>query len=390
MIDQLDTMHPRSAAPAAPLRLALVSDTYLPEVNGVTTVLRTMRDGLRARGHEVLVLAPRYDRPGPDDADVIRRPSMPCPLYSGVRLSLSIGPYLDRAFTRFRPQVLHVATEGPLGLVARRWALDRGVPLVTSFHTDFPRYAERYLGARAAGPVRRYCAWFHAPARVTQTPSEETARELRNLGLGHVMVWGRGVDPSHFTPARRSESRRAMDGAGGKPVVLHVGRLAREKDTDVLVAAFRRAHERLGESVHFEVSGDGPEGAAVRERLPFARHHGFVDRDRLAELYADSDVFVFPSPTETCGLVALEAMASGIPVIAANAGGVLENVRPDENGLLVPAGDAGAFADAIATLIGDPVHRQRLATGARAWSERRSWSAELDVLEGMYASLARA
>jgi glycosyltransferase involved in cell wall biosynthesis len=381
--------HDSSIRVTAPLRVALVSDTYLPEINGVTTVLRTMRDGLRARGHHVLLLAPRYDRPGPDDTDVIRRPSMPFPFYPAVRLSLSIGRYLDRAFARFRPEVVHVATEGPLGFAARRWALARGVPLVTSFHTDFPRYAERYLGARAAGPIRRYCAWFHAPARVTQTPSEETARELRALGLERVMVWGRGVDPLHFTPSRRSESRRATDGMGGRPVVLHVGRLAREKDTDVLVAAFTRAHERLGDTVRFEVSGDGPEGATVRERLPFARHRGFLDRERLADLYADCDVFVFPSPTETCGLVALEAMASGIPVIAANAGGVLENVRPDENGLLVPAGDAGAFADAIATLIGDPVRRQRLATGARAWSERRSWAAELDVLEAMYASLAR-
>lgn len=136
-------------AAAKPLRVALVTDTYLPEINGVTTVLHTIRDGLRERGHRVLVIAPRYPDSGPDERDVIRRPSMSAPFYSAIRLSLSVGPYLPRALERFRPQVLHVATEGPLGFVGRRWALTRGVPLVTSFHTDFPRYAHRYLGSFA-------------------------------------------------------------------------------------------------------------------------------------------------------------------------------------------------------------------------------------------------
>src|SRR5262245_56361849 len=228
---------------SAPSRIALVTDTYLPEINGVTTVLRTMPDGLRARGHEVLVVAPRYGTPGPDEAGVIRRASMAFPLYPAVRLSSPLGGAAARALDRFDPALVHVATEGPIGGIGRRWTQRRGVPLVTSFHTDFPRYAGRYLGNWAIGPVRRYCTWFHRPARVTQTPSQETASELREFGVRQAMVWGRGVDPEHFNPDRRSESRRQAMGIGSRPMVLHVGRLAREKDIGVLIEAFKRLHD---------------------------------------------------------------------------------------------------------------------------------------------------
>lgn len=375
-------------SPGPQLRVALVTDTYLPEINGVTTVLRAMREGLRGQGHDVLVLAPRYGRPGAEEAGVIRRGSVTFPWYPAVRLSLPFGGRVARALDRFRPSLVHVVTEGPLGTIGRRWAVRHQVPLVTSFHTDFPRYAGRYLGAWAITPVRRYCRWFHRPALVTQTPSEETARELRSFGLQSVMVWGRGVDPHCFTPERRSDSRRQAKGNGVRPVILHVGRLAREKDVAVLVQTFKILHDKFGDQAGFEVSGDGPEARSVRQALPFAHHHGFLERERLADLYADSDVFVFPSPTETCGLVALEAMASGLPVIAANQGGVLENLRPEVNGLIAPAGDAAAFAEATGALLQDPDRRAGMSAGARAWAVGRSWERELDELEKMYCEIA--
>jgi len=371
-----------------PLRIALVTDTYLPEINGVTTVLRAMREGLRARGHEILVVAPRYGSNGTEEPGVLRRGSVPFPWYPAVRLSLPIGGNFARSLDRFQPNLVHVITEGPIGSIGRRWAVRRRIPLVTSFHTDFPRYAGRYLGAWAINPVRRYCRWFHRPALVTQTPSEETARELRSFGLDSVMVWGRGVDPQCFTPERRSECRRRSRGNSARPVILHVGRLAREKDVAVMVETFKILHHKLGDQAGFQVSGDGPEAASVRQALPFAHHNGFLDRERLADLYADSDLFVFPSPTETCGLVALEAMASGLPVIAANQGGVLENLRPEVNGLLAPAGDAEGFAEATGALVQDPDRRAGMSAGARAWAVGHSWERELDELERVYRQLA--
>jgi glycosyltransferase involved in cell wall biosynthesis len=372
------------------MRISLVTDTYLPEVNGVTTVLATMRRGLLERGHRVQVIAPRYGTETAED-DVIRRPAVPLPGYAHSRLCLPFGGGVRRALAAFAPDLVHVVTEGVLGGIGRRWALSRSVPLATSFHTDFPRYAERYAGAWAVEPVRRYMRWFHGRAAFTQTPSETTRHELEAMGLPRAVVWGRGVDASLFSPGRRSEARRAAMGAGdGRPVVLHVSRLAVEKDVDTLVAAFRAAHERLGEGAVFVVAGDGPKAAEVRAALPFAVHRGFLARTDLADLYADADLFVFPSPTETCGLVVLEAMASGLPVVASDTGGVLENMRDGLNGLCLPAGDAPRFTAAIVELLVDAPRRDAMGQAARAFAVARDWARELDALEPMYAGAIAA
>ena len=200
------------------------------------------------------------------------------------------------------------------------------------------------------------------------------------------MVWGHGVDIRTFTPARRSEDRRAELGSAGRPLVLHVGRLAVEKDPTTLVGSFRRVHSRLGEGAAFCVAGDGPEAAAVMDALPFARHLGFLPRARLAELYADADLFVFPSPSETCGLVALEAMASGLPVVGADAGGIRENIIPGITGALVQPGDVEGFAFAIQSLLLDSERRLAMGQAARAFAEGRDWRLELDRLEVIYQS----
>lgn len=371
------------------MRITLVTDTFLPEINGVTTVLSNMRRGLLERGHQVQLVAPAYPASG-EKAGILRVPSIPCPAYSAVRLSWPWGRGLARAMDGFDPHVVHVATEGPLGGYGRRYALRRRRPLVTSFHTDFPQYAARYLGRWAEGPTRRYLARFHRPAAVTQTPSESSRDSLWNMGITQAVVWGRGVDSRWFTPKRRNEGRRAMMGAEGKLLVLHVGRLAVEKDMKTLIASWRAAHERLKEEVVFVVAGDGPEAPRVRAELGFAKHLGFLGRGTLADLYADADLFVFPSPSETCGLVALEAMASGSPVVCSDAGGARNSVRDGLTGLVVPAGDPEAFADAICGLVADASRRGAMAQAARAFAAGCDWSRELDALEALYQSLAEA
>lgn len=372
------------------MKICLTTDTFLPEVNGVTTVLATMRDGLRRRGHEVLVLAPHYGLLTADEEGLHRLGAIPCPGYNQVRLSWPWGRGLHRVLDRFQPDLVHAVTEGPLGLFGRSYAQRRGLPLVSSFHTDFPRYAARYLGAVAVGPTRAYLRWFHQAARMTQTPSDATRDELLRLGLTQAVVWGRGVDTTWFRPERRSTERRALAQVGGRSQVLHVGRLAVEKDVDTLIAAFIVAHARVGAAATFTVAGDGPKAQAVRDALPFARHLGFLARDVLADLYADSDVFVFPSPTETCGLVALEALASGVPVIGARAGGIPSNVRDGITGRLIVPGDAVRFADAIVELVEDGEQRNAMGQAARAFAVGRDWSRELDQLEGAYARLTCA
>ncbi len=370
------------------MRLTLVTDTFRPEVSGVTTVLATMRHGLLARGHLVQVIAPGYGRQASDpEQDVHRVPSIPCPAYPAVRLCWPVGRGIGRLMSEFGPDVVHVATEGPLGVFGRRRALRMGWPLVTSFHTNFPSYAARYAGEWAVAPTRRYLRWFHGPAAATQTPSEITRTELRRLGIASPTVWGRAVDCQLFHPGRRDERRRRDLGTDGRTLILHVGRIALEKDVDTLIAAFRQANDALRDRARFFVAGEGPEEARVRRALPFATHLGFMDRGPLANLYADADLFVFTSPTETCGLVVLEAMASGLPVIAADAGGVRDNVRDGLTGRLLPAGDASAFARVSVELAEDAHLRACLGQAARAFAVARDWERELDALVEQYESV---
>ena len=370
------------------MRICLASDTFLPEVNGVTTVLAQMRDGLRARGHDVQVLAPSYGTPTRDESGIRRLRAIPAPGYRQVRLSFPWGRGLGRTIGQFAPDLIHAVTEGPLGLYGRSYAVRRRLPLVSSFHTDFPRYAGHYLGRFAVGPTQAYLRWFHNAAGMTQTPSELSRDELLQMGVPRAAVWGRGVDTAWFRPERRSPARRGLMGLeGDRVLVLHVGRLAVEKGVETLVAAFLRAKQQLGDGAVFCVAGDGPKARWVRASLPFARHLGFLDRQTLADLYADADIFVFPSATETCGLVALEALASGVPVVAADAGGVRENLRQGITGTLVHPGDAFAFAEAIEQLVVDREQRLAMHEAARAFAIARDWGRELDQLEAIYQNL---
>ena len=359
------------------MRIALVTDTYTPQVNGVTTVVHRIATLLARSGHAAGVVAPAY----PDDRErrpgELRVPSLPFPLYPAIRLSLPLRRRVARFLDALEPDLVHVATEGPLGFLGRGWATQRGVPLVTSFHTHFPQYARHYGGGWLEPLVWRWLQWFHRPALMTHTPGTAVRDELVARGLTQAVVWGRGVDSRHFRPDRRDNGwRRHLDVRDDQVLVLHVGRLAPEKNLRVLMRAWPLAAARFGSRAQLVVAGEGPERSRLRTALPDAHLLGFLDRDALAGLYAGADLCVLPSRTETCGLVALEAMASGLPVIAADAGGFKDSVEPDRNGTLVPADDAAALADAIVELVTDPTRRARLAAGARTTALTRDQTNE--------------
>jgi glycosyltransferase involved in cell wall biosynthesis len=378
-------------AEVAGVRIALVTDTYLPQINGVTTVVRRIAETTRAAGHAVAVVAPRY--PHGSDGDrgggaELRVPSLPFPPYPSIRLSLPLHRHVAQFLDRFAPDLIHAATEGPLGVLGRRYAMNRGLPLVTSFHTDFPQYARDYGVGILAPLVWRWLLHFHRPARMIQTPGDAVRDELVRRGLRNTVVWGRGVDTRHFRPDRRHAGwRRWMAGADEAVIVLHVGRLAPEKNLRVLVDAWNRAHRCLGPRATFVVAGEGPEARYIATHAPFARQLGFLDRDSLADLYASADMCVLPSRTETCGLVALEAMAAGLPVIAADAGGLAETVRHEANGLLVRPDDARGFGHAIVALTLDAGRRLALAAAARRTAESRDVRAEDQELLRQYDAL---
>jgi len=371
------------------VRIALVTDTYTPQVNGVTTVVVRIANVLREFGHKVAIVAPRYPGHASSDPTQLRIPSASFPPYPAIRLSLPQFAVVARFLDSFEPDVVHVATEGPLGLTGRRYAMRRGIPLITSYHTNFPQYARHY-GAGIIEPlVWKWLRWFHRPAVLTQTPGEAVASELERRGIGRPIVWGRGVDSEHFHPARRSAGwRRWLAGADDAAIVLHVGRLAPEKNIDVLAEAWTVARERVGQRATFVIAGEGPARRHLLTHLPWVRQLGFLDRDKLADVYASADICVLPSRTETCGLVALEAMASGLAVVAADAGGFPESIAHRRSGLLVAPDDAVGFASEILSLVIAPQRRAEIATAARAAAVARDVAPENLALLKQYASAA--
>ncbi len=378
-------------------RVLYCTDTYPPQVNGVSVVTALSVRGLLARGWQCHVVAPRYPadvrgtptggaaRQGETATDVA---SAALPVYPDLRLSAPALRRVTRAMRAFAPDLVHCETEFVLGRVGQLAARRLGIPVVTSYHTDFGKYVTSYGAPWLRGAVTSYMARFHRRALRTYTPSEVAAGELRRLGIGHAEVWGRGVDTGIFSPRKRSAALRQSIAAGRDTFTfLYVGRLAAEKSVDRVLAAYRDAAARLpAGAVRLVIAGAGPREAALREAAPASVVFvGYLDRERsLPELYASADAFVFASMTETLGLVVLEAMASGLPVVAVPAGGVAEHLRDGKNGIAVPAGDDDAMASAMVRLATDAALRRRLAHGAVTTAGALTWDAELDRLDRSY------
>jgi glycosyltransferase involved in cell wall biosynthesis len=384
-------------------RALYFTDTYPPQVNGVSVVTALSVAGLRARGWDVAVVAPRYpagmtdpfaaDAKGARDDAVIAIPSLSLPVYPDVRLAAPALHTASSAVAAFRPSIVHCATEFVIGRIGQIAAARAGVPIVTSYHTDFGKYVTAYGVPWLRGTVASYLRRFHRRARRTFTPSGPAREDLRTMGVDDVEVWGRGVDLDLFNPSQRSTPLREACGVGDRFTFLYVGRLAPEKGVHHIIRAFARAADLLpADSIHLIVAGTGPDERALRDAAP--RNVTFVgqlDRARtLPRLYASADAFVFASVTETLGLVVLEAMASGLPVIATPAGGVADHLRDDENGIAYPAGDTGRLAGAMVTLALHPGRARVLAAGARRTAERLGWGSELDRLAASYGEVLSA
>ncbi len=375
------------------MRILFCTDTYPPQVNGVSVVSAISVRGLLARGWECEVIAPRYPRDGNglvvDDGGAPRTdiPSIAAPVYHDVRLAAPAWRTVERVARRFRPDVIHCATEFVVGRLGRRAARVIGVPFCTSYHTNFAQYTAAYGLPWLRGTVERSIARFHDAAARTFTPSEPARDELARMGVRKVEVWGRGVDVEQFHPRKRSLAAREGFHAGHAFTFLHVGRLAPEKRVDVLLDAFAEVENAAPPgSVRLIIAGTGPSLPELRQRARGSvTFLGTLDRvHALPALYASADCFLFSSLTETLGLVILEAMASGLPVVATPAGGVAVNLRDGVNGLAFPAQDAAACGAAMRRIMADPALTTRLRAGARAHAEQRSWEMELDRLDASY------
>ena len=379
-------------------RVLFCTDTYPPQVNGVSVVTAISVAGLQARDWTVGVVSPRYPKPygeafaadAPDLSAVhthLKLPSVPLPPYPEVRFAAPLYRRVMRAARDLRPHLIHCETEFVIGRLGQRVARALRVPSVSSYHTDFSRYTESYGVGWLRPLVSGWLAGFHQRSARVYTPSDPARQELHRMGVGAVEVWGRGTDVEQFHPAKRSVALRRQLGVDETVVFLHVGRMAAEKNVPLLLDAFglfRAARPDVRASLL--IAGDGPELASLRRRASGeVRFLGNMHRrDALPAVYASADAFVFASTTETLGLVVLEAMASGLPVLATPAGGVADNLRHDVNGLAFAADDAADLARHMARIADDVSLRRRLSAGARAWAESRSWDAELDRLDASY------
>jgi phosphatidylinositol alpha 1,6-mannosyltransferase len=384
------------------MRVLYCTDSYVPQVNGVSIVTALSAGGLVRRGWECAVVGPRYPAAahaawngGGDGGTLdptLSLPSVPVPGYPEIRLAVRGSGAVRRLIQRWRPDLIHCETEFTLGRMGQRGAAAAGLPLVSSYHTDFGRYAEAYGAPWLRRGVTRYLHRFHRRSARVYTPSTVTRGELLSLDLADVEVWGRGVDTGTFRPDRRTPELRRALGMDSRFTFLHVGRLAAEKRVDLVLEAFRRASEVVPRGVmQLIIAGTGPCEAALRAAAPpDVTFLGFLDRrTRLPELYANADAFAFASVTETLGLVVLEAMASGLPVLAAPEGGVRDHLRDCVNGLTYAAGDADAMARGMVMLASELELTRRLSRNARRTAEGLSWDRELDRLDASYREVCQ-
>ena len=371
------------------VRIAYVTESFPPDVNGVAHTAVRVAEHLLARGHAPLVIAPEAARGSatPDGAlgfPVVRVRSVAVPLYRGFRVGLP-GPKVRTAIAEHGADLVHLAGPFVLGAAGGAAARDLGVPSIAIYATDLPAYARAYhAGAAGQSIAWRRLRAIHNTVDRTLAPSTATAADLRAHGVDRVQVWARGVDSERFTPARRDDRLRAGLAPGGEVIVGYVGRLAAEKRLDLLAGIARLPGVRL------VVVGSGPAETAARRALPGALFTGQLGGDRLADMYASFDVFVHAGPHDTFGQTLQEAAASGLPVVAPAAGGPLDLVRDARTGFLVAPGSEAAITAAVGRLVSDPGLRAAQGRAARALVRDRTWAALCDELIGHYAELLPA
>jgi glycosyltransferase involved in cell wall biosynthesis len=372
------------------VRLALFTDTYPPQMNGVSRTLERLVAEARERGAAVRVFTTTDPELQHDDPDEVRWKSVPFWAYPQVRLSAPRAMAARAALAEWKPSLVHVATEFGVGLAGRSAAKALRVPLVTSYHTSFSAYAEFYRLGALADMGWKYFRWFHSAAARTFTPTEAIRDEVQAHGFRNVGIWGRGVDGDRFNPSFRSmEWRRSLGIADDAMVVLYVGRIAKEKGLEYALHAMQELHSESSD-IRFVFVGDGPYDEELRAAAPATTiFTGRLSGVPLSTAYASADVFLFPSVTDTFGNVLLEAMASGLVVISADAGNTRELVGT-ERGIIVAADAQGVIADALRTLHRDRAMHDAIRSRASAWAAERTWQRVWNGLFGEYQRVINA
>jgi glycosyltransferase involved in cell wall biosynthesis len=388
--DAMDAMHARPDTVNGPLRVTVVTETWPPEVNGAALTLARVVRGLQARGHAITLVRPvqphERGRCGATSAEALAQvlvAGVPIPRYPHLRLGLPCGATLKRLWREHPPHVVHVATEGPLGLSAVLAARQLGLPVTSDFRTNFHAYTSHYGVRWLRAPMLRYLRAFHNRTAATMAPTEALRRALRDEGFRAVHCVSRGVDVDAFNPAHRSaELRRGWQVQADDPVMLYAGRLAAEKNLGLLVRAFHAARA-VQPRTRLVLVGDGPLRPRLEASLPEAHFAGQRRGDDLARHFASADLFVFPSLTETFGNVVTEAMASGLAVLAFDDAAAAQLIESGRSGMLVACGNEAQFVRGAAALACSAATREAMGRSARQRALAQGWPAVLDRFEAL-------
>ena len=371
------------------MRIAFFTDTYLPEINGVTNTLSRLGYYLDKSLIQQLVIAPEYEEDNThcDSAwrRVYRFKGITTSLSPKSRLAIPAHWNINKICDDFEPDLIHVTTELGIGFRGMRYAETRGIPLVMSYHTDFGKYL-KYHNLEFMRPiVESYISWFYSFSCRTLVPSRCTHNELSQLGYHNLDIWSRGIDTSDFSPRSRNEElRNAL--SGGKFIFLYVGRLSAEKSLDLLLYAASELEKHFPGLSAFVFTGDGPYIEIIKKsNLPNVVLTGFKRGGELSEIYASADCFAFPSATETFGNVALEALASGLPVVSVNGGGVTDFLIHNNNALLCAPDEASDFTNNLASVMENGELRTQLSVNARKSALSRDWNNIFKGLVDVYA-----
>jgi glycosyltransferase involved in cell wall biosynthesis len=380
------------ATPRA-LRIAAVTETWPPEVNGVAMSMARIVDGLLARHHDVQLIRPRQGRADGrtgEPPDQVLTGSWPVPRYPNLRMGVPSKSTLVHLWSLRRPDVVHIATEGPLGWSALQAARHLKLPVSSDFRTNFHAYGHHYGAGWLAKPILAYLRKFHNQASCTMVPTEALRSDLTARGFERLHVVGRGVDTGLFASTRRSADLRRQWGVGdGERVALYVGRLAPEKNLDTVLSTFEALRDAHGWA-RLVLVGDGPQRAELERRAPSAIFAGHRSGEDLAAHYASADLFLFPSLTETYGNVTTEAMASGLPVVAFDHAAAGQWIDSGRNGVLANPMRNDAFVAAALALGGDAVRRAALGAAARETALGLAWSGVVARFEAIVLQVAEA
>ncbi len=373
------------------MRIALVTETYPPDINGVAHTVSKIVDGLRARGHDLMLVRPKHhlDSLAADHASfqefLVR--GAPIPMYKQLRMGMPAQGALQKLWLKQRPDLVHIATEGPLGWSAARAARKLNIPTSSDFRTNFHAYSQFYGFGWLKGAIVAYMRKFHNATHCTMVPTQRLMLELSKIGFEKLMVVPRGVDTEHFSPQFRSEFLRQSWGAGPTTqVLLSVGRLAVEKNLDTVVRCYQNLRAKQL-PVILVIVGDGPLRQALEKSCPEAIFAGQKTGRELAEYYASADLFIFPSLTETFGNVTIEAMASGLAVIAYDHAAAGQLIVHGQNGMLIAVQQEYALSAAAAQVIEDSELRYGIRTQARQTAVDHDWNSVLNRTEGIFRSL---